>query len=134
MLGAERLFVDRQRALVERSRTRKVALLLAQAGAFMHDRRRVEIGPLRLFVGRHCALVERPRNVASYCKCMDWVARKQPRLFDQAGEVLWPTELRRRIGMVGAEGLLLTCRQRALVEPPRSRKVPLLLEQAAEFA
>ena len=62
MLGAERLFADRQRALEERPRPRKVALGLEQDGEVVEARRRIGmLGAEHLFADRQRALVERPR-------------------------------------------------------------------------
>ena len=62
MLGAERLLADRQRALVERPRAGKVALVLKQAGEVVEARRRIGmLGAERLLADRQRALVERPR-------------------------------------------------------------------------
>ncbi len=106
MLRAERLLPDRQRALVERPRPRKVALVLKQEGEIVEALRRIGmLGAERLLADCQRALEERPRpgKVA--------LVRKQ------AGEVV---EARRRIGMLGAERLLAD-RQRALEERPRLR-------------
>ena len=62
MLGAERLFAYRQRALEERPRPRKVALVLEQDGEVVEARRRIGmLGAEHLFAYRQRALVERPR-------------------------------------------------------------------------
>ena len=63
MLGAERLLADRQRALVERPRHRKLALGLKQAGEVAEARRRIGmLGAERLLADRQRALEERPRR------------------------------------------------------------------------
>ena len=62
MLGAERLLADRQRALVERPRLSKVALVPEQDGEVVEARRRMGmLGAERLLVNRQRALEERPR-------------------------------------------------------------------------
>jgi hypothetical protein len=62
MLGAEHLLVDRQRALVERSRRRQIALGLKQEGEVVEARRRIGmLGAEHLLPDRQCALEERPR-------------------------------------------------------------------------
>ena len=117
MLGAERLLVDRQRALVERPRRRQVALVLQQGGEVVEARRGVGmLGAEHLLADRQRALVERPRR------------RQVALVLQQAGEVV---EARRRVGMLGAEHLLAD-RQRALVERPRRRQVALGLQQEGE--
>jgi hypothetical protein len=65
MLGAEHLLADRQRALIERPRLRKIALDLKQAGKTVEAHRR--IGMLRaehLLADRQRALIERPRPLS----------------------------------------------------------------------
>ena len=55
MLGAERLFAYRQRALVERPRRRKVALVLEQDGEVVEARRRIGmLGAEHLFAYCQC--------------------------------------------------------------------------------
>ena len=62
MLGAEHLLVDRQRALEERPRRRKVALVLKQDGEVVEARRRIGmLGAEYLLADRQRALEERPR-------------------------------------------------------------------------
>ena len=91
MLGAERLFAYRQRALEERPRPRKVALVPEQDGEVVEARRRIGmLGAEHLFAYRQRALVERPRP------------RKVALVLQQEGEVV---EARRRVGMLGAERL-----------------------------
>ena len=98
MLGAERLLVDRQRALVEGPRRRQVALVLQQHGEVVEARRRIGmLGAERLLADRQRALEEGPRR------------RQVALVLQQHGEVV---EARRRIGMLGAERLLAD-RQRA---------------------
>jgi hypothetical protein len=62
MLGAQRLFVDRQRTLLERPRPRKVALEVEQVGEVFEAWQRIGmLGAERLFADCQCALYERPR-------------------------------------------------------------------------
>ena len=62
MLGAEHLLADRQRALEERPRRRKVALVLKQDGEVVEARRRIGmLGTEHLLADRQRALEERPR-------------------------------------------------------------------------
>ena len=66
MLGAERLLVDRQRALEERPRAGEVALGLKQEGEVVEARRRLGmLGAERLLADRQRALEERPRAARS---------------------------------------------------------------------
>jgi hypothetical protein len=62
MLGAEHLPADRQRALNERSRPRKIALKMKQDGEVVEALRCIRmVGAEHLLVDRRRALVERPR-------------------------------------------------------------------------
>ena len=62
MLGAERLLVDRQRALIERPCPGQVALGPKQLGEVVDTRRRIGMfGAERLLADRQRALFERPR-------------------------------------------------------------------------
>ena len=62
MLGAEQLLADRQRALEERSRPHKVALVLKQAGEVVEARRRIGmLGAEQLLTDRQRTLEERSR-------------------------------------------------------------------------
>src|ERR1700674_2147674 len=107
MLRAERLLADRQCAVVERPRSRKVALSLKQAGEVAEVRRRFGmLGAVHLLVDRQRAVVERSRP------------RKVTLVMKHAGEVV---EDRCRIGMLKAKRLLVN-RQRALVQRARLRQ------------
>jgi len=62
MLGAERLFIYRQRALEERPRSRKVALVPEQEGEVVEAARRPGmLGAAFLLVNGQRALEKRPR-------------------------------------------------------------------------
>ena len=66
MLGAERLLADRQRALEERPRPRKVALGLKQAGEVAEAPRRIGmVGAERLLADGQRALEQRARPARS---------------------------------------------------------------------
>ena len=63
MLGAERLFADRQRALVKRPRPGKVALVAEQIGEIVEARRRIGmLGAERLFADRQ-GIAEKLRSL-----------------------------------------------------------------------
>src|SRR5262249_14689791 len=95
MFGAERLFVYRQRALEERPRPRKVALVPEQDGEVVEARCNVGmLGAEHLFTDRQRALAERPR------------ARKVALRLKRPGELI---EARRSIGMLRAERLFADC-------------------------
>src|SRR5207302_564659 len=63
MFGAERLLVDRLRALVERPRRGEIALVLQQEGEVVEALRGIGVvGAERLLVDRQCAFEERSRR------------------------------------------------------------------------
>ena len=107
MIGAERLFPDRQRALEERSRSRKVALGLKQAGKVVEASRRIGmLGAERLLADRQRPLEERPRP------------RKVALVLKQDGEVV---EANRRIGMLRTERFSRIARARSKSGRARAR-------------
>src|SRR5262249_3197991 len=111
MLGAEHLLIDSQRALIERPRCCKVALVLKQVGEVAEAAHR--IGMFRAedpFADGQRALYGPPRTceVAFITK--------------HSGEI---DEANRRAGVTDAK-LLMDC-ERALIEKARLSKVALLL-------
>ena len=103
MLGAQHLLVNRQRALKEGPRPRKVAVVSEQAGEVVEARPRIGmLGAESPLADGQRALVERPRphNVAL--------------VLEQAGEVV---EAGRGSGMLGPQRFF-THGKRALVERP----------------
>jgi hypothetical protein len=95
MLGAEHLLADRQRAVEERPRPRKVVLVPKQDGEVVEALRRFGmLGAEPLLADRQRALVERPRprKVALGPKQASEVIealRRRPRAFSKIASVRW---------------------------------------------
>src|SRR5580658_3114560 len=106
MFGAEHLLADRQRALVERPRARKVALVLEQEGEIVEALRRVGmLGPKHLLADRQRALVERPALCVGRQSAMPVISGELEQI---SGALLGP----RRNTPIGGQG------EHDRIEPP----------------